>query len=89
MDNTQLLKGVLDVAVLAVIENEDGYGYDIVRRLKAAGIDDVGDASPGPGDAGGPDGQHQEGADEDGDDDPADVGRGVPLLGGEVDEREH
>ena len=45
MDNTQLLKGVLDVAVLAVIENEDGYGYDIVRRLKAAGINDVGDAS--------------------------------------------
>jgi PadR family transcriptional regulator PadR len=45
MDSTQLLKGVLDVAVLAVIEHEDGYGYDIVRRLKAAGLEDVGDAS--------------------------------------------
>ena len=45
MDSTQLLKGVLDVAVLAVIENEDGYGYDIVRRLKQAGLEDVGDAS--------------------------------------------
>lgn len=45
MDSTQLLKGVLDVAVLAVIEHEDGYGYDIVRRLKAAGLDDIGDAS--------------------------------------------
>jgi PadR family transcriptional regulator PadR len=45
MDSTQLLKGVLDVAVLAVIEHEDGYGYDIVRRLKAAGLDNVGDAS--------------------------------------------
>ena len=45
MDTTQLLKGVLDLAVLAVVRNEDGYGYDIVRRLRAAGLDDVGDAS--------------------------------------------
>jgi PadR family transcriptional regulator PadR len=45
VDSTQLLKGVLDVAVLAVIEHEDGYGYDIVRRLKQAGLEDVGDAS--------------------------------------------
>ena len=45
MDPTQLLKGVLDSAVLAVLANEDGYGYDIVRRLRVAGLDDVGDAS--------------------------------------------
>ena len=45
MDSTQLLKGVLDVAVLAVIDGEDGYGYDIVRRLRAAGMDGIGDAS--------------------------------------------
>lgn len=45
MDTTQLLKGVLDVAVLAVVEREDGYGYDVVRRLRAAGLDAVGDAS--------------------------------------------
>ncbi|KJL34161.1 Transcriptional regulator PadR-like family protein [Microbacterium azadirachtae] len=45
MDTTQLLKGVLDLAVLAVVRDEDGYGYDIVRRLRAAGIGDVGDAS--------------------------------------------
>jgi PadR family transcriptional regulator PadR len=45
MDATQLLKGVLDVAVLAVVEHEDGYGYDVVRRLRAAGLEDVGDAS--------------------------------------------
>lgn len=45
MDTTQLLKGVLDVAVLAVIQDEDGYGYDVVRRLRQAGLDDVGDAS--------------------------------------------
>ena len=45
MDTTQLLKGVLDVAVLAVLRQEDGYGYDIVRRLRDAGLGDVGDAS--------------------------------------------
>ena len=45
MDTTQLLKGVLDLAVLAVVLHEDGYGYDIVRRLRTAGLDDVGDAS--------------------------------------------
>ncbi|MFI5427395.1 hypothetical protein [Aeromicrobium sp. UC242_57] len=45
MDATQLLKGVLDVAVLAVVEDEDGYGYDVVRRLRSAGLEEVGDAS--------------------------------------------
>ena len=45
MDTTQLLKGVLDLAVLAVVDDEDGYGYDIVRRLRDHGLDDVGDAS--------------------------------------------
>ena len=45
MDTTQLLKGVLDLAVLAVVGDRDGYGYDVVRRLREAGLDDVGDAS--------------------------------------------
>ena len=27
MDQTQLLKGVLDLAVLAVVQGEDGYGH--------------------------------------------------------------
>ena len=45
MDTTQLLKGVLDLAVLAVVGERDGYGYDVVRRLREAGLDDVGDAS--------------------------------------------
>lgn len=45
MDTTQLLKGVLDLAVLSVLSGSDGYGYDVVRRLRAAGLDDVGDAS--------------------------------------------
>jgi PadR family transcriptional regulator PadR len=45
MDTTQLLKGVLDLAVLAVVSEEDGYGYEVLRRLRAAGLVDVGDAS--------------------------------------------
>ena len=45
MDSSQLLKGVLDTAVLAVLENEDGYGYDIVRRLREAGFTGIGDAT--------------------------------------------
>lgn len=36
---------MLDAAVLAVIEQDDGYGYDIVRRLRGAGLDEVGEAS--------------------------------------------
>ena len=45
MDTTQLLKGVLDLAVLAVVDDADGYGYEVVRRLRDAGLDEVGDAS--------------------------------------------
>ena len=45
MDPSQLLKGVLDLAVLAVLRDADGYGYDVLRRLRAAGLDDVADAS--------------------------------------------
>jgi len=42
---TQLLKGVLDLAVVAVLRTGDAYGYDVVRRLRDAGLGDVGDAS--------------------------------------------
>jgi PadR family transcriptional regulator, regulatory protein PadR len=45
MEISQLLKGVLDLAVLAGLGAEDGYGYDVVRRLRQAGLDEVGDAS--------------------------------------------
>src|SRR5438093_7222906 len=45
MDRSQLLRGTLDAAALAVVANQDGYGYDILRRLRAAGLADVGDAS--------------------------------------------
>jgi PadR family transcriptional regulator PadR len=45
MERTQLLKGALDAAVLAVVAESDGYGYDVVRRLRTAGLSEVGDAS--------------------------------------------
>jgi PadR family transcriptional regulator PadR len=45
MEATQLLKGVLDAAVLAVVQSDDGYGYDVVRRLREAGLEGIGDAS--------------------------------------------
>lgn len=45
MDASQLVKGLLDVAVLAAVREQDGYGYDVVRRLRSAGLDEVGDAS--------------------------------------------
>ena len=44
-DTSQLLKGVLDLAVLAVLEGQDSYGYDVVRRLRESGLSEVGDAS--------------------------------------------
>jgi PadR family transcriptional regulator, regulatory protein PadR len=45
MEISQLLKGVLDLAVLAVLCDEDGYGYDVLRRLRQSGLEEVGDAS--------------------------------------------
>src|SRR5436309_1522972 len=45
MERSQLLKGALDAAVLAVVAEQDGYGYDVVRRLRTAGLTEVGDAS--------------------------------------------
>jgi len=44
-DLTQLLKGVLDLAVLAVLAERESYGYDVVRRLRECGLDGLGDAS--------------------------------------------
>ncbi len=45
VDTSQLLKGVLDMAVLATVSVDDGYGYDVVRRLREAGLADIADAS--------------------------------------------
>ena len=45
IDRSQLLKGVLDLAVLSVLSAQDGYGYDVVRRLRQHGLTDVAEAS--------------------------------------------
>jgi PadR family transcriptional regulator, regulatory protein PadR len=45
VDQAQLLKGVLELAVLAVISRGETYGYEILSTLESAGFDGVGDAS--------------------------------------------
>jgi len=45
VDASQAMKGFLDVAVLAVVEAADNYGYEVVRLLREAGLAEVGDAS--------------------------------------------
>jgi PadR family transcriptional regulator PadR len=45
VDQAQLLKGVLELAVLAVISKGETYGYEILSTLERAGFDGVGDAS--------------------------------------------
>lgn len=45
MEQAQLLKGVLEIAVLAVLDDGETYGYDILSRLENAGLSGVGDAS--------------------------------------------
>jgi PadR family transcriptional regulator PadR len=45
MDNSQVLKGVLDVDVLCVVSEEDCYGYELVKRLRELGLTEVAEAS--------------------------------------------
>jgi PadR family transcriptional regulator PadR len=45
VDQAQLLKGVLELAVLAVIARGETYGYEILSTLEQAGLERVGDAS--------------------------------------------
>ncbi len=45
LERTQLLKGILDAVVLAALADQDGYGYDVVRRLRLGGLPEVADAS--------------------------------------------
>lgn len=44
-DASQLLKGSLDLAVLAVLAHQDDYGYGIARQVWDAGLADVREAS--------------------------------------------
>jgi PadR family transcriptional regulator len=43
--NTELLRGVLDLCLLAVIEDEPAYGYEMTRRLRERGLSIVGEGS--------------------------------------------
>lgn len=42
---SQLLKGVLDMCLLALIAEEPSYGYEMVRKLSERGLDLVSDGS--------------------------------------------
>ncbi len=39
---TQLLRGALDMCLLALLAKEPAHGYEMVRRVEAAGFDAVG-----------------------------------------------
>ncbi len=43
--SSQLLRGVLDVCMLALIEEKERYGYEIVRQLEDRGLELVGEGS--------------------------------------------
>jgi PadR family transcriptional regulator PadR len=42
---SQLLRGVLDLCLLAVMEEGPAYGYEMTRRLRARGLSMVGEGS--------------------------------------------
>ncbi|MBQ2276047.1 MAG: PadR family transcriptional regulator [Lachnospiraceae bacterium] len=41
MDATQLMKGILEGCVLAIIEKEETYGYQILSALEQGGFDSL------------------------------------------------
>jgi PadR family transcriptional regulator PadR len=42
---TQLLRGVLDLCLLAVVDEGPAYGYEMTKRLRARGLSIVGEGS--------------------------------------------
>jgi PadR family transcriptional regulator len=42
---SQLLRGVLDLCLLAVVDEEPAYGYEMTKRLRARGLSIVGEGS--------------------------------------------
>src|ERR1700674_2882361 len=42
---TELLRGVLDLCLLAVMEDGPAYGYEMTKRLRARGLSIVGEGS--------------------------------------------
>ena len=45
MASEQLLKGALDIVVLAVLSRDETYGSAIVQQLRKGGLEDVGEAA--------------------------------------------
>lgn len=43
--SSQLLKGVLEMCLLAIIAEEPSYGYEMARKLEARGLSLVGEGS--------------------------------------------
>jgi PadR family transcriptional regulator, regulatory protein PadR len=43
--SSQLLRGVLDLCLLAVMDDGPAYGYEMTRRLRARGLSIVGEGS--------------------------------------------
>ena len=43
--NSQLLKGVLDMCLLAIIAEKPSYGYEMVRKMEDRGLELVGEGS--------------------------------------------
>jgi PadR family transcriptional regulator PadR len=42
---SQMLRGVLDLCLLAVVVDEPAYGYEMTRRLRERGLSTVGEGS--------------------------------------------
>ena len=42
---TELLRGVLDLCLLAVMDEEPAYGYEMTKRLREHGLKSVGEGS--------------------------------------------
>lgn len=45
MDDTQLMKGILEGCVLAIIANGETYGYEILSQLQSVGFDELGEGT--------------------------------------------
>ena len=45
MQETQLLKGILEGCVLGIIAKGETYGYEILSELEKAGLDEVGEGT--------------------------------------------
>lgn len=45
MNDTQLMKGILEGCVLAVIARGETYGYEILTELEKAGFDELGEGT--------------------------------------------